>query len=158
MRQITFEDIDRETALCYRIKIYPWQSYYHATSSVYIDRILKEGICRRGVSGTKTIYYGQLKPELAEKEVEDVVFISTYPEVSWADIVCEEYGGEPVFFIVSGRDIINSRCIAYPDYGMLQPVDGRGRVVRYAVKDIMLFGCDCVAVEKHVSFSKIQNV
>ena len=154
MKETYFEDISREEALQCRLKVYHWQSYYHATSSAYIDRILKEGICRRSTTGTKTVYYGQLKPELAEKGIEDAIFISIYPEASWADFVCEKYGGEPVFFIVSGRDIINARCTAYPDYGMLQPVDTRGRVVSYAVKDIMLFGCDCVPVKEHKYFSK----
>lgn len=154
MRQITFEYIDIDTALYCRVKIYPWQSYYHATSSVYVDRILKEGICRRGFSGTKTIYFGEFKPELVEEKIEDAIFIATYPEVSWANLVCDVHGGKPIYFIVSGRDIINAGCSPFPDYAMLQPIDARGRVVNYAVKDIMLFGCDCLPAKKYEYFKK----
>ena len=154
MRQITFEYIILDEALSCRVKIYPWRSYYHATSSVYTDRILEEGICRRGVSGTKTVYFGQFLPELSEESIEDAIFIATYPEASWAEHVCEKYGGERIYFIISGRDIINARCAAYPDYAMLQPVDARGRIVSYAVKDIMLFGCDCVPVKDYKYFYK----
>jgi hypothetical protein len=141
-----FEGISREEALNSRLKITSRSRYYHSTSDIFLDNIKERGLCKRSVSGTRSLYYGELMPELVGTSVEDAIFVSSYPDISWAGRTCEERGGTEVYVYVTGRSIIEAGCKAYPDYGMLQPLDSRDRLIPQYVKDIMLLGCDCIKI------------
>ena len=149
-----FDDISREEAMSCRLRINHRFRYYHSTTSVHLENIEKYGLCKRSVSGTKTVYYGQLKPELAEDKIEDAIFVSLFPDVSWAGLVCKKWGGVQVYVYVTGRSIIEAGCEAYPDYAILQPLDSRGRIIPSYVKDIMLIGCDCIKISGSEHFYK----
>lgn len=143
---MNFDDITREEALSYRLRINPRREYYHSTSSIYADRIKREGLCKRSVSGVSTIYIGEFSPELINGLIEDGIFISTSPNKAWAELVRQKVGGEATYFIVPGTNILKAGCKAYPDYGCLQPLDKRGRLISDYIKEIVLLDCDCVEV------------
>jgi len=152
VRREYYDDISREEALSYRLKIYPRVDYYHSTSSVYAERIMKEGLCKRSVTSVATVYLGEFAPELAEKGVEDAIFVTARPVKSWASLVCKKVGGKPIYFIVPGINIIRSKCNAYPDFNCLQPLDKYGGLLARYVNEIMLLDCDCIKVGNVVYF------
>jgi len=100
---------------------------------------MTEGLCME-----KRNVWGQV--------TEKAIFISTSPEEVWAEYACEEFGGYPVYVLISGEQIIRSGCKMYPDYRQSQPVDGDGNVVISEVTEIMLLRCKCIAVDDWKKF------
>lgn len=141
-----FEEVTREIVLKYEIPIRWHDKYYHATSSNLKDKIMKEGVC----SSVDRRTYGS--------SFEDAIFLSTFPESAWAEDTCDTIGGKPGYFIILSRNIIKAGCKMYPDYGVPQPVDRRGRIILREVCEMMLLECTCVKVDsfKYIKYKEVK--
>ena len=141
-KTVRYEYIDKQLALKHQIRIIPAKTYYHSTSSTLIQDILKYGLCKHSIS-KRQIYTG----------IEDTIYITTYPEKSWADIAVEKYGGKPVYLKIKGYDIIKAGCKAYPDWEVEQPVSPNGTILTNKVTHIVLLNCECVEVSGYKYFT-----
>ena len=133
--------ITRDDALKSLLRVSYRDLFYHATSDVYLYRILEHGLCKGSVFGIKQF-----------EGMEDAIFLTTDINEKWAERTVRKVGGKEIYVVVSGREILKSECNVYPDWELPQPLlfkaSKREQIYKRYVTDVILLDCDCVKIKE----------